>query len=72
MQVVCGSVLRAGYMNVNINLLGTGGTARTARCNFPHIKALEVVRYGHKFEFFIHFSMFTKFEKIILHIYALM
>lgn len=54
MQIVCRSVRKAGYVSANISLLGTGGTVRTARCNFLLIKVLEVVRYVHKCELFIY------------------
>lgn len=66
MQVVCGSVLRVGYMNANINLLGTGGTARTPRYNFPQLKALEVVRYVHNWIVYLllFFFFFYKVWKI--------
>lgn len=73
MQVVCGSVLRVGYMNANINLLGTGGTARTPRYNFPQLKALEVVRYVHNWIVYLllFFFFFLQSLKNKRHIYTL-
>lgn len=53
MQVVCRWVRKAECVSANISLLGTGGTAQTARCNFLLTKASEVVRYALKSELFI-------------------
>lgn len=53
MQVACRWVRKAEYVSANISLLGTGGTAQTARSNFLLTKASEVVRYVHKCELFI-------------------
>lgn len=59
-QVVCRWVRKAECVSADISLLGTGGTARTARCNFPLTKASEVVIYSHKCEVFLSLKMSNK------------